>query len=79
MSAESDAEAVLSGFLPIGDDSPHVRGFEEAVRARIAERAVELGIDEPSPRPSPSPPAAGQLDRIETKLDEVLSILRGGS
>lgn len=63
---QAAADAVLEGFVPIGDDHPRVREFEDAVAEHIAHR------------PSPTSEAS-QADRIESKLDEILSLLRGGS
>lgn len=58
------ADAVLEGFVPIGDH-PRVREFEEAVAEEIARR--------------PSPAVAGDpLAEVNAKLDKILSILEGG-
>lgn len=60
---ESLVADVLGDFVPIGDVPDD---FAASVRHHIATR--------PSPSPGPS-----QMDRIESKLDQLLVLLRGGS
>lgn len=67
MTEQETIDAVLDGFVPIGNDHPRVAAFEEAVAAHIAVR------------PSPETAGPSQADRIESKLDEVLALLRGGA
>lgn len=61
------AAEILDGFVPIGDDHPRVQEFEQAMVEHIAAR------------PSPEAPAESQSDRIEQKLDQILTLLEGGS
>lgn len=72
MSDLDDAAAVLEGFVPIGVDDPRVIAFEQSVLENIAIR--------PSPNlpPEPYEPIEDRLSRVESKLDELISLIRGG-
>lgn len=63
-------DAVLGDFVPVGDDHPAVADFGEAVAQHIAAR--------PSPSAAPSD-APEWAQRIERKLDLILSQLGGGT
>lgn len=67
MTEQDKIDAVLNGFVPIGNDHPRAKDFEAAVAAQIAVR------------PSPEPAGPDRWDRIEQKLDQVLELLQGGA
>lgn len=66
MNQEDLVADVLGDYVPIGDVP---QDFAEAMVEHIARR------------PSPSAAIEGptQLDRVESKLDELLTLLRGGT